>query len=152
MAIKTKKALALRVLPKSKKITSDFIEIRFKLDDDEDYCNFSTIYSNEDLQIDSSSISCGIKQVSNIEELAKVFNRARNMSKIKAKFDEHALQVLDNAFNEIQEELQNAFLIMSSCLNTVSDKLIAEYLDKICASTEVKTNPNSGNKIKMWIY
>lgn len=154
MSIKTKKALAPRVLPKAKTAPKEeFVRIRYNAEDYDNYeLYFESTLTNTNIVIESTEISCGIKQVHDLEDLASFLNRARNDSSKKIEFDAHILQVLDNAFSFIKEEEKAAFLIMSNKLTNNNDKLIEGYLDQICASTKIETNPNSGNKIKMWIY
>lgn len=147
------KTLNARNLEKSKEVVKNFVEVDFYRNDFDEY--YLQLYSNQekrDINIEDSSISCGIKQIEGIEELALFLTRCRNASKIKEEFDTHIVNKLDEAFEFIRKEVDSAFLIMSNKLKTKSDLLIASYLDKICASTEVKRNPNSGNNIKMWVY
>lgn len=112
---------------------------------------FNTRFVTE-LAINNLEMSCGAKEISNFDELSYVLYERRCDAEIKSKFDAQIIKDLKNIFSFIKKEENVAFLICSNTTTTHKHRLLAKYFDALCnGKSTVKVNPNSKNRIKVWI-
>jgi hypothetical protein len=101
-----------------------------------------------------TAISCGVKQLYGISNFAIALKNARNRVRTEAgklEFDARIESELITAL-KAKKRARCAFLLISNTVTGVADTWFGSILDKICVSTNAKTNPNSGNKIKVWVF
>ena len=106
----------------------------------------------------TTDISCGIKQVYNINDMIENINEAVNVE------DDDRLDLKKALFKKatltyVEEEGGSAMSILSTNTSGSDDEGVAvdedmlKVLDQIAHTTsEEVENPESGNKIKMWVF
>ncbi len=101
------------------------------------------------LYIDSTSISCGIAYLSGVNEIINLVNELTRTEAEAIK----AFNYIMNKIIEVSKEESNfAFILMSTDINSSTSSFIP-YLDEMCTwSSEERTNPNTGNTIKLWVF
>lgn len=104
----------------------------------EPFINRFIYYTN----VENSLISCGVGQITTINSL---YNTIK--SKIKERYIK---QVIIETLNQIKKNEDFTFLLIS---NNSSNNNLNKILNSICKTqTFWRINPNSGNKIKVWVY
>ena len=103
------------------------------------------------LRSDSSEISCGVMQVTNLPT-NEDFRRIAPFIKGNKKVFYTSLFIY--VLNKIKKDEYNrcAFIALSNNIHE-NTSIINDILNEICQTkSSVRANPNSGNKIKVWIY
>lgn len=97
------------------------------------------------LEINSTVISCGVCQLSNILGLKSVYNELRRK---RIPVDICKSLIVEAIKKFVKEDEHFAFLICS----TYVDNLVCEIMDICCeGSTSERFNRNSGNQIRVWV-
>ena len=107
------------------------------------------------IEIEPSSISCGIHQVFNINTLASrvnAFVARHHLTPLKKEIFKKVLTG-DIKYDKFLDDYDGAMWLVSTNLTGNEDKnLIETALNELCSiKTKSRLNPNSTNKIRMWV-
>lgn len=97
-----------------------------------------------------TSISCGVYQLYDMP-LNPHFTSLRAMFKSEEEMITLLTKAFTKYFDAIKADWDAAFLMLS-CSNENMYSIMNRILEKICATTQWRRNPNSGNDIRVYIY
>lgn len=97
-----------------------------------------------------TSISCGVYQIYSLPSDVDIDCVDKyTIKKYKYKFLEEAIKL---SFDIFKYEYNSAFILLSNN-NSIRSSIINKVLNSICTTkTLYRTNYNTNNKIKVWIY
>lgn len=103
------------------------------------------------LNENGSSISCGVTEVTNLPKNTAM-NYVIGVIKETAKTELEQKEILALLFKKAFRRVPGKFILFSDN-DSKTRSIIHETLSDICDyETKWATNPNSGNKIKIWTY
>ena len=119
--------------------------------------------NNITLSENSTSISCGIFQLTSLDNLCntislfkeQIFTQLNNLQNTDVNVsqdDINTADILESVINELVENAEDTgLLLLSTNVNsTLTTSEYREVLDRMSASVVETLNPNSGNRIKLW--
>jgi len=104
------------------------------------------------INVSESDISCGVKQLYSLPSDGSIVFQRNTINEVKEIFEKGIKLIKKgwkNKYGDYEDEC--AFVICSNTTDISSSKINA-ILDELATSkSRIRVNPNTGNKIKVWI-
>lgn len=111
------------------------------------------ISRNININLEISTISCGIYEVYGIQEIKRVVNEMYNnkQQNIVGTREEFFRAVMEYLIAQLRNNNSRAFFLMSDNNNTANSDIYDSILSTLAVGNFSRSNPNSGNNITLWI-
>lgn len=111
------------------------------------------ISRNININLEISTISCGIYEVYGIQEIKRVVNEMYNnkQQNIVGTREEFFRAVMEYFIAQLRNNTSRAFFLMSDNNNTANSDIYDSILSTLAVGNFSRSNPNSGNNITLWI-
>lgn len=133
----------------------DVLTMNYHENDGGDYLEIilNGISRNININLEISTISCGIYEVYGIQEIKRVVNEMYNnkQQNIVGTREEFFRAVMEYLIAQLRNNNSRAFFLMSDNNNTANSDIYDSILSTLAVGNFSRSNPNSGNNITLWI-